>query len=205
MRIAVFGATGGTGREVVAQALRGGHEVTALVRDRGRLVTHDRLRVVVGTLDRPELVAEVVDGADAVISALGTTEKGPVTVCTDGVRSILGAMAARGVRRLVVVSAHGVGESHDHSLYVLAVWASVGHKMRDKERMEELIDAADVEATIVRPPALSTGPHTGTYRTGPDLKIRLTSKISRADLADFLLREAATPTSTMGRTPRIAA
>ncbi len=205
MRIAVFGATGATGREVVKQALQAGHEVSSLVRTPAGLATHDRLRVVVGGLDRSDRVAEVVDGADAVISALGTNEKGPVTVCGDGVRSILAAMATHRVRRLVVVSAHGAAESHDHSLYVLAVWASVGHKMRDKERMEELIRAADVDATVVRPPALSTGPYTGTYRTGPDLRIRLTAKVSRADLADFLLREATAPSATSGLAPRIAA
>lgn len=199
MRIAVFGATGATGREVVAQALQAGHEVSALARRSGGLAVHDRLRVVVGELDQPDVVAEVVAGVDAVISALGTNEKGPVTVCSDGVRSMLGAMSVHRVRRLVVISAHGAAESRDHSLYVLAVWASVAHKMRDKEGMEELIHAADVDATIVRPPALSTGPYTGTYRTGPDLDIWLTSKVSRADLADYLLHEATTPTATTAR------
>lgn len=62
--------------------------------------------------------------------------------------------------------------------------------MRDKERMEELIRASSVDWTIVRPPALTTGPRTGAYRTGTDLPIRITSNISRADLAEFLLREA---------------
>lgn len=204
MRIAVFGATGATGREVVQQAVAAGHEVTALVRRPGGLVAHDRLRIVVGGLDGQDGVDSVIAGQDAVISALGTTEKGPVTVCTDGVQAILTAMIAHTVRRLVVVSAHGAADSHDRSLYVLAVWAGVAAKMRDKEHMEALIRAADVDWTIIRPPALSTGPRTGSYRTGTDLKIRLRSRISRADLADFALREVTDP-SYLGQTPRIAA
>ncbi len=87
----------------------------------------------------------------------------------------------------------GRESTHDRSLFSLAVWASVADKMRDKEAMEALIRASGVDWTIIRPPALTDGPRTGTYRTGTDLKIRLTSRISRADLADFALREAATP------------
>jgi uncharacterized protein YbjT (DUF2867 family) len=119
-------------------------------------------------------------------------------------RSILGAMSSSGVQRLVAVSAHGAAETHDRSLYSLALWASLADKMRDKEAMERLIRASDVDWTIVRPPALKDKPHTGSYRTGTELKIRLTSAIGRADLADFLVREATTP-SYVHQFPRIAA
>jgi uncharacterized protein YbjT (DUF2867 family) len=125
-------------------------------------------------------------------------------VCTDGIRATLRAMGETGVRRLVVVSAHGAAESRDRSPYSLAVWASVGHKMRDKESMEELIRASDTEWTIVRPPALKDTAPTGRYRTGTDLRIRLTSSVSRADLADFLVSEALAP-GYVHRAPRIAA
>ena len=113
-------------------------------------------------------------------------------------------MMSQGVRRLLAVSAHGAADSHDHSLYVLAVWAMLAPKMRDKEGMEALIRAVGLDWTIVRPPALTNGPHTGTYRAGTDLKVRLTSKVSRADLADFLLREAAAG-AFIRQAPRIAA
>ncbi len=206
MRIAVFGASGGTGREVVHQALAAGHDVTAMIRNAGTalLEANPHLHIVVGDFSRQEIVQQVVSGQDAVISALGTNEKGPVTVCTDGVQAILAAMKSEGVRRIAVVSAHGAAESHDHSLYVLAVWAFMKNKMRDKESMEALIRAADVDWTIVRPPALTDGPKTATYRTGTDLKIRITSRISRADLADFLIKEA-TRTAHVDEMPRIAA
>lgn len=204
MKVAVFGATGGTGSQVVQQALGAGHDVTAVVRRPGALAEADRLRVVVGSLGDQNVVEDAVRGQHVVISALGSNQKGPVTVCTDAAAAILDAMSTHDVRRLVAVSAYGAADSRDHSLYCLAVWASVGNKIRDKEAMEALIGAADVEATIVRPPALGTGPHTGAYRTGTDLRIGVTSRISRADLADFLLSEAVSPAYT-GRAPRIAA
>lgn len=191
MRIAVFGATGATGRHVVGQALEAGHEVTILVRNPVALdVEHDRLNVVVGSVEEMRRVEEVVRGQDVVISALGTNQRGPVSVCTDGAKAILPAMESHDVRRLVVVSAHGAAESHDRSLYVLTVWAMLKHKMRDKDRMEALMRASSVDWTIVRPPALTEGPRTGAYRIGTDLPVRITSNISRADFAEFLLREA---------------
>ncbi len=204
MKVAVLGATGGTGREVVDQALRAGHQVSALVRRPAALPAHARLRLVVGDVGQQDAVDEVVRGQDVVISALGTDAKGPVTVCADGARAALAAMASAQVGRLVAVSAHGAAESRDRSLYCLALWLTVAEKMRDKERMEALIRASDVQWTTVRPPALSNRAHTGAYRIGVDLKIRLTSKVSRADLADFLLREATAPAFS-GRTPAISA
>lgn len=204
MRVAVVGATGGTGREVVDQALRAGHEVSALVRRPGALPAHERLRLVVGEVGQQDAVEGVVRGQDVVVSALGSRGRVPVTVCAEGARAVLAAMGSGQVARLVAVSAHGAAESRDRSPYCVALWLSVAGKMRDKERMESLIRASDVQWTIVRPPALSNRAHTGAYRTGVDLKIRLTSKVSRADLAHFLLREATTPAFT-GRTPAITA
>jgi putative NADH-flavin reductase len=205
VRIVVFGATGGTGQEAVAQALDAGHRVTAVVRRSGTLQEMPDLQiVVVPDLDRPDLVDRAVSDHDAVISAVGTNAKGPVSVCTDGIRSIIGAMSRCGVRRLIAVSAYGAADTHNRSLYSLVLWATLADKMRDKEAMERLIQASALDWTIVRPPALRDKPHTGRYRTGTDLKIRLTSAIPRADLADFLLREATTP-SYVHQFPRIAA
>lgn len=204
-RLVVLGATGCTGRAVVDAALRDGHAVTAVVRRDAALPPAAGLTVaVIPDLARGDLLTRAVAGHDAVISALGPSVRGPSTVCTDGIRATLRAMGETGVRRLVVVSAHGAAESRDHSPYSLAVWASVGHKMRDKESMEELIRASDTEWTIVRPPALKDTAPTGRYRTGTDLRIRLTSSVSRADLADFLVSEALAP-GYVHRAPRIAA
>jgi putative NADH-flavin reductase len=204
VKIVVFGATGGTGRETVAQGLAAGHHVIAVVRRPEAMQARPGLQIaVVPDLNNGELIDELVDGRDAVISALGTNARGPVSVCTDGVRSILGSMTRTGVRRLIVVSAHAAAESRDGSLYSRSLWAMLGHKMRDKDEMERLIRASRLDWTIVRPPALRNKPHTGVYHVGTDLKIRMTSAISRADLADFLLRQVTTPTY-LHQAPRIA-
>jgi putative NADH-flavin reductase len=205
LRIVIFGATGGTGREMVRQALAIGHDVTAFVRRHPTDLAEDnqRLRIVVGNFGKQELVDRAVEGQDAVISALGSNLKEVVTVCTDGMRAILPAMQRAGVRRLLAVSAHGAAESHDRSLYVLAVWAFLAAKMRDKEAMEQLVRASDTDWTIVRPPALTNGRKTETYHASVDIKIRITSRISRADLAAFLLG-AAEDGTFVHETPRIA-
>jgi len=202
--LAVLGATGATGRHVVDAALRRGHEVTALVRRPGSFSPAERLSEVVWTdLSDEATLAWALTGANAVISTLGGVAKGPTTVCADGIRSAATAMDQADVSRLVVVSAHGVAESHDHSLYSLAVWAGVANRMRDKEAMESLITASNLDWTIVRPPALNDAPAIGRYRVATDLPIHLWSSIGRADLAGFLVREAE-KSQFVGAFPRIA-
>ncbi|MGW6930989.1 NAD(P)-dependent oxidoreductase [Lentzea sp. NPDC054927] len=196
MRVVVLGATGATGRHVVSAALRRGHHVVALVRAE-KFAPAEGLDEVIwpGVADVPALT-RALRGADVVISALGGAQSEPTTVCTDGIRSAITAMNTVGVDRLIAVSAHGVLETHDKSLYSLAVWANVAERMRDKETMERLITASGLKWTIVRPPKLSDHEAIGKYRTGTDLPIRLWSSIGRADLAAFLLDEAETPRYT---------
>ncbi len=202
MKIAVFGATGGTGAQVVEQALDAGHQVTAVARRPGALAVQERLRVIVGSLADLAVVENAVQGQDAVISALGSDRRGVTTVCTDAIRSVLAVMRDHGVNRLAVVSAYGAAETHDRSLYSKLLWAMKANSMRDKETMEALVRGSELSWTIVRPTALTNGPRTGSYRTGTDLSIGLRSRIARADVADFLLRETASPAFT-GLAPAI--
>ncbi len=189
--IVILGATGATGRHVVTTALAAGHRVRALVRRRGVLEPDELLTEVDWpAIDDPRPIHEALAGADAVISALGGASRGPTTVCTRAIRSTVRAMQATGVRRLVVVSAHGTADSRDHSLYAKAVWAGVPDRMRDKESMERAVTGSALDWTVVRPPRLSNAPANGGYVVGPDLPIRLWSAIGRADLAQFLVDEA---------------
>ncbi|MFF5175635.1 NAD(P)-dependent oxidoreductase [Micromonospora sp. NPDC000089] len=192
--IVVLGATGASGRQVVSTALQRGHDVIAPVRRPGTIPPAAGL-VEVTWPDVTDVAAlmHALPGAHVVISTLGGADKGPTTVCTDGIRSAVTAMKATGVTRLIAVSAHGVLETHDRSLYSLAVWANVAERMRDKETMEPLITASGLTWTIVRPPKLSDHDATGKYRTGTDLPMRLWSSVGRADLATFLVDEAETP------------
>ncbi|MFD4644458.1 NAD(P)-dependent oxidoreductase [Lentzea sp. NPDC058436] len=202
MRVAVLGATGATGRHVVSTALDRGHRVVALVRRAGAFAREGVEEVIWPDVTDAAALARALPGADVVISALGGADKGPTTVCADGIRSAVTAMKESEVDRLIAVSAHGVLETHDKSLYSVAVWANVAERMRDKEAMETVIAGSGLKWTIVRPPKLSGHDAIGKYRTGTDLPIRLWSSIGRADLAAFLLDEAETPRYAHAR-PRI--
>ncbi|MEV8373595.1 NAD(P)H-binding protein [Kribbella sp. NPDC056861] len=194
MKLAILGATGATGRYLVAAALDRGHQVTALVRRPGAFDTAPGLieHVWIDLTDAATLT-EVLIGSDAVISTLGGAAKGPTTVCADAIRTTLTAMTSAKITRLVVLSAHGVLETHDRSLFSLAVWAGVGEKMKDKEAMERLITGSELDWTIVRPPMLKDIPAIGKYQVGEELPIRLWDSIGREDLAGFLLREVEDP------------
>ncbi|MEV7045016.1 NAD(P)H-binding protein [Amycolatopsis sp. NPDC051061] len=194
MTVAVLGATGATGRHLVSTALERGHHVVALVRRAGTFAPREGLdEVTWPDVTDVSALTRALPGTSVVISALGGATEGPTTVCTEGIRSAVTAMKAAGVARLIAVSAHGVLETHDKSLYSLAVWGNVAERMRDKESMEPLITASGLNWTIVRPPKLSDHDAIGKYTAGTDLRIRLWSSIGRADLATFLLDEAETP------------
>lgn len=186
MRLAVFGGTGQVGRQVLGQALRAGHDVVALAREPGRLPRHDRLQPVQGDVRDAAAVKQAITGCGAVLSALGQRSLRKVTVCADGMRTILPAMSALGVRRLVAVSGYGVADSRGN-LYSAIARIAISAIMRDKEAMEELIRTSAADWTIVRPAILTNGGLTGAYRTGSTLRLTPVSRISRADVAHFML------------------
>jgi putative NADH-flavin reductase len=196
VKLAIFGATGGTGGHLVRQALQAGHEVTAVVRDPARLPAeaHPRLAVVRADISDPGAVAAAVTGRDAVVSALGSRDaRKPTTVCTDGARSIIQAMQEAGTVRLIVVSASGLAAGDDDGpltrLVVKPILQAVfRHPFADMRGMEEEVRGSGLEWTIVRPPRLTDGPHTGVYRSAVDRNVRGGFRISRADLADCILR-----------------
>lgn len=191
MKLAIFGATGGTGQQVVTQALAAGHTLTVLARDAAKLATHDaRLTVITGNvLNLPDVEQTVAD-ADAVICTLGNTSNNPAMVVTDGTRNIIIAMQQKAMQRLIVVSSLGVGDSKAQvSFFFKVVAATVLRKaIKDKEAQEQLVRASGLQWTIVRPGGLTDGPRTGLYQASvaPTLQA---GRIARADVADFILRE----------------
>lgn len=189
MRLAVFGATGHVGRQLVDQALAGGHQISALVRDPAALPAREGLRVEPGSVQDAAAVARTIEGSDAVLSALGTRKPWGVTVCTDGMRAILPAMRDKGVRRLIAVGCYDTGEGRRKDLYFYAMSVAIRQIMLDKNRQDALIRAEGDQWTIVCPAVLGGGPRTGRYRAGTDLRLGLTSKISYADVAHFMLEE----------------
>lgn len=200
MRIAVLGATGSVGSHVVDQALAGGHEITALVRDPDKLAGRSDITVVPGDATVPADVARAVTGTDAVVVALGAGREAGIREA--GTRTAIEAMRVGGVRRLVCLSTLGAGETRENLNFV---WKYVmfGLLLRkayaDHHRQEELVRTSGLDWTLIRPSAYTDGPRTGGYRYGFGSEATgLTLKVSRADVADAILR-ALTDRDRIGR------
>ena len=192
MRITVFGSSGATGREIVAQALAAGHHVTAFVRDPAKLtVTAPALSLVQGDVTDASAVARAIIGRDAVFCALGAASPLKLdTAITAGMQHILAAMRDTGVRRLIYLSFIGMRESRDqagwfvkHVAVRLLANDTAGHEAR-----EAMIKASATDFTIVRAPKLRNGARKGPLRHGQRLVATSPfAMISRADLATFML------------------
>ena len=190
MKLLIFGATGGTGRQLVAQALAQGHHVTAFVRRPKAITTqHANLTVVQGDITDAAAINRAVAGHDVVLSALGT--RGGTAVLPEGTRQILAAMRAHGIRRSIWVTSFGVGDSLQQMNWfaqTVIVKGFLRKAIEEKELQEKIIMADDSDWIIVRPGGLTDGPLAGKYRvTGPGDKVGRPT-ISRADVADFMLR-----------------
>ena len=206
MKIIVFGATGTVGRRIVDRALLQGHDVTAFARRAASVaLDHPRLTVVEGDVLEAEDVTTAIAGRDAVIVALGAGRNG--TVRSVGTQHVVDAMKQLGVRRLIVQSTLGAGDSRP----ALNFWwrrIMFGLLLRpayaDHQRQEEIVAASGLDWTLVRPSAFTDGPATNRYQHGfaPTLK-GLALKISRADVAGFMLRQL-TDQTYLGRAANLS-
>ncbi|WP_406862530.1 NAD(P)H-binding protein [Streptomyces sp. HUAS MG47] len=201
MRLTVFGATGGIGREVAGQALAAGHQVTAVVRDPARFaLTGERLEVVRADLSDPESLRPAVAGRDAVLSGLGARNRADAAtgVAARLTRSVLAAMEAEGTRRLLVVSAAPLAATPPDEplldrIAVMAVRAALKDVYADLRVMEEELARSATDWTSVRPPKLGDKPLTGTYRTVVGANPRSGRSIGRADVAHAMLAMVSDP------------
>ena len=206
MKIIVFGATGTVGRRIVDRALLQGHDVTAFARRAASVaLDHPRLTVVEGDVLEAVDVTAAIAGRDAVIVALGAGRNG--TVRSVGTQHVVDAMKQLGVRRLIVQSTLGAGDSRP----ALNFWwrrIMFGLLLRpayaDHQRQEEIVAASGLDWTLVRPSAFTDGPATNRYQHGfaPTLK-GLALKISRADVAGFMLRQL-TDQTYLGRAANLS-
>ncbi|MEP7037968.1 MAG: SDR family oxidoreductase [Acidobacteriota bacterium] len=193
MKIAIFGSTGGTGRELVRQALELGHEVTAFARSPEKLddLKRENLRIVKGDVVNYADVEKAAAGQEAVLSALGSpTLKAGDTTLSDGTKNIIEAMEADGVKRFVCETSLGVGDSYDQPGFLfmkVLVPLFLKNAFADKQIQEKYIKASNLDWIIVRPGGLTNGEKTGEYRHGLDKDI--SGRISRADVAEFMLKQ----------------
>ncbi|HEV8580389.1 MAG TPA: NAD(P)H-binding protein [Thermoanaerobaculia bacterium] len=205
MKLTIFAATGGIGRQALEQAAAAGHDVTAVVRNPKNFSRE--VRVVTADLAAPSQPAleSAVQGADAVLSGLGPRSLSEAGIASQGTRAIVRAMTASGVRRIVVVSAApistvaspgrpkpprydpGDGFLMRHLLAPLTK-AVLRKHYADLALMEDLLRDSGLDWTIVRPPRLTNKPLTGTYRTAYGQNLRRGFLISRADVAHLMLR-----------------
>ncbi|MED4780479.1 SDR family oxidoreductase [Brevibacillus choshinensis] len=198
MKLIVFGGTGGTGRQVVVQALEEGHEVSVVVRRPEMFeLCHDKLKVVKGDVLMPATFIQAMSGMDAVLSALGVSHRNPTSIYSAGTGNLMEAMQATGVPRLVCLSSAGLDEPADSPLLQRLVIRFViqrmyKHAYEDMVRMEEAVRASSgITWTIVRPPRLTNGPRTEAYRTAVNKPLLRAKGISRADLANFMIKSIA--------------
>ena len=194
MNLVVFGATGETGRWIADRAVQAGHEVTAFVRDPGRMhVVHDRVKVVRGDVLDAASADGAIAGQDAVLSALGSSARNPAPVLSTGVRHILDAMERHHVRRIVALSAAGaLGESAGFlfgnlGLRIFRMW--LPEVYREHRKMLVELQPRDVDWTAVRAVLLTNATPKGRYRVAVEGIPRWGFRISRADVAEFMVRQ----------------
>jgi putative NADH-flavin reductase len=192
MKLAIFGATGKTGIELVKQALEKRDAVTAFVRDAARmLIENENLTFVTGDVFDAGSVAKAVENQDAVVCVLGAgNDLKKTSVRTDGTINIIRGMQKNNIKRLIVVTAMGVGESWDDlSLINKIFFATLLKSSRDDhEAQEAAVKESGLDWTIIRPSGLTDTPRTGVYDVGENIPA-VTSKIPRADVADLILKE----------------
>jgi putative NADH-flavin reductase len=210
LKLTIFAATGGIGRQALEQAVAAGHDVTAVVRNPKKLSR--QVRTVTADLATPDVAAleSAVAGADAVLSGLGPRSNSEAGIAWRGTRAIVQAMQATDVRRIVVVSAAPIGTvpspgrpkppKHDpgdgffmRNLFGPLVKAALRKHYADLALMEDVLWSSDLDWTIVRPPRLTDGPLTGTYRRAYGQNLRRGFLISRADVAYLMLRALEQP------------
>jgi len=219
-KLTILAATGGIGRQLLEQAVDAGHDVTAVVRNPMKLSR--QVRTVVTDLASPDQRAleSAVQGADAVLSGLGARSASEAGVAWRGTMAITQAMKTVGVRRIVVVSAAPIGTvpspgrpkppKHDpgdgffmrHLLAPLTKRVLRAH-YADLARMEDILRDSGLDWTVVRPPRLTSKPWTGDYAIAYGQNLRGGFSVSRADVADFMLR-AISQEGTIHRTMGIA-
>jgi putative NADH-flavin reductase len=197
MKVLVIGGTRGTGREVVVAAHAAGHELTLLARHAERIsLPVTGVRVVAGDAGDADDLDRAVAGQDAVVWTVGVgPTRRPIHLFSRGTQFLLAAMARHGVRRLVCVTGIGAGDSRGHGGFVydrIVFPLLLATVYADKDRQEALLRASDVDWTIVRPGFLTNGPATGLARALTELEGITAGRVSRADVAAFIVANLGT-------------
>jgi putative NADH-flavin reductase len=194
MKLLIFGATGSIGDQLVKQALEQNHIVTAFVRDPVKInIQHSNLKIVQGDVFDSVAVENAMQAQDVVLCSLGSGQKRTGNVRSQGTQNIIQAMEKFGIKRLICQTTLGVDESQGN-LNFFWKYIMFGFLLRqvfaDHIKQEEYVKQSYLDWIIVRPGAFVDGDLTGKYRNGFPGTDRTTKlSISRADVADFMLKQ----------------
>ncbi|SDH42937.1 NAD(P)-dependent oxidoreductase [Mucilaginibacter gossypii] len=200
-KLVIVGANGGIGRQCVEQALQAGHLVTAILRNPAKLaIEHPNLKKVSGDVMQPGAFENNFENQDAVISAIGVAggvgSDKPTALYSQGNANILKAMEQKGIKRMFLISASAIEISPVLPFYIRLVEKYVVQKLlkhmyTDLLKMEVVIKSSNISWTIIRPPQLTNQAVTGTYRIAINAFLKNCLKISRADVAHFIINNIA--------------
>jgi putative NADH-flavin reductase len=195
MKIAVFGSSGNVGKLLVGQALAEGYDVVAYARNPSKLtMRHDHLTIIQGELSDEAMIEHTVTGVDAVISVMGPSGKSEGTPITQGMRYIIAAMQKHGIRRLIALSTASSKDPNDKlgikiRTMIAVVKTTSPDAYADIVSWSEVIRASNLDWTLARVLLLNDKQKTGNVRTGYPGRNELGTQVSRADLADFMLKQ----------------
>lgn len=226
MKLTIIAATGGVGRQLLAQALDAGHDVTAVARNPAKLppdvLASRAARVVIADLAAPDLqvLESAVAATDAVLSALGPHNNADAGIAAPGTTAIITAMQNAGIRRIVAISASPVATTpspghpnpprHDpgdgfimRHVGMPIAKTLFGKVYDDLARMEDILRDSGLDWTLLRPPQLTGKPLTGRYRIAVGRNVRGGRSVPRADVAHYMLAVLDQP-DTIGQVIGIA-
>jgi uncharacterized protein YbjT (DUF2867 family) len=194
MKVLIIGSTGGTGQLIVREARARGHEVVALVRSKEKGASLGPVHLALGDATDEAALAAALQGCDAVICALGTPMSPfkEVTLLSTATAALIRAMKAQKIRRLVCITGMGAGDSKGHGGFIFDRIFNplmLRKVYVDKNRQEGLIRDSGLDWTIIRPSVLNDKPATGQVRALTDLSNFHGGSISRADVAQFTVRQ----------------
>lgn len=202
-RLLVMGANGGIGKQCVELALQAGHKVTAVLRTPANLtLTHHNLEVIKGDITDSRTFEKYLENKDAVISAIGVSggfgSDKPTTLYSAGNANLLQAMQRAGIERVFFISASAIEISPVLPFFIRLVAKYIVQKLlrnmyADLRKMEALVKKSNTLWTIMRPPQLSNKPVTGQYRIAINAFLKNCLKISRADVAHFIINNINNP------------
>ncbi|HVI44678.1 MAG TPA: SDR family oxidoreductase [Chitinophaga sp.] len=208
-KIVVLGANGGIGNQAVLQALNAGYKVTAILRSPEKLqLNHPSLTIMKGDVMLPGTLDEALRNTDVVISAIGSNSLKATSLYSQGNKNLIESMRKVGVNRAFFISASGLEVNPTHSFvvrlatkYLLQV--ILRNMYADLWRMEKILKGSSINWTIIRPPRLLDGAGTGKYRVAINGCLDNGLKISRADVAHYIINNI-NEASTVGKTIEVA-